>query len=82
MNHATHTAAAAAPTARAPRTLGTRLWHLRLARSPLHANTLARAHGLARQPRVQPRLSAELISRSILKKPVSSEATGSTNLKT
>ena len=76
MNHPTATATATAahattPTVRAPRALGARLWHLRLARSPLHANTLTRAPRLARQPRVHPRLSAELISHSVMKKPES-----------
>ena len=65
---ATATAPAPAP-ARPSRALGTRLWHLRLARSPLHANTLARATRLPARSKVQPRLSAELISRSILKTP-------------
>ena len=55
---------------RASGTLGARLWHLRLARSPLHANTLARSLSRQlRQQRVQPRLAAELVSRSILKTP-------------
>jgi len=65
-------------TAHAPRvdakrpasTLGARLWHLRLSRSPLHANTLARP---ARKPppskKARPRLAAELVAHSILKTP-------------
>jgi hypothetical protein len=70
MIHETHITAHAPPSdAKRPAdTLGARLWHLRLTRAPLHANTLARP---LRKPRpskkAQPRLAAELISRSILK---------------
>ena len=71
MTHATHIAAYpahAGTAARSGHAPGTRL-----SRTPPRARTLARLPSrplrLPRQSQVQPRLAAELISRSILKKP-------------